>query len=204
MYNSVNSNSRTCPFWCLGPETSHTAWYANNMHTMLCTQHASQNQCSAQSISLWSLWPSLERDGHHSLENNHHFCNSSGSCSPILGISGHHSIRSGQNHAKWSPIYADQNDQIDIELCVTTMAAEPRAFNKSIRLTISAGLWVKEWNLMCTNLDKMHLWGEKKIYNLELISIAFIPVVSTPLSSKIVPLFSTIFELALPTWYLSS
>ena len=31
-------------------------------------------QCSAHSGSWWSLRPSLEPVGHHSLANNHHFC----------------------------------------------------------------------------------------------------------------------------------
>ena len=53
--------------------------------------------------SWWSLGPSLEPVGHHSLANNHHFYKYqcmyalSGSCGSIPDLYGHHSIHSGQN-----------------------------------------------------------------------------------------------------------
>ena len=63
-------------------------------------------QCSAHSGSWWSLQPSLEPVGHHSLANNHYFLQVlcalnflACSCGPILGSCGHHSIHSGQNPA---------------------------------------------------------------------------------------------------------
>ena len=45
--------------------------------------------------------------------------------------------------SKLSAIHADQNHQIDIKSCayhVTKMAAEERAFKKTVRLIIPAGL----------------------------------------------------------------
>ena len=45
--------------------------------------------------------------------------------------------------SKRSAIHADQNDHIDIKSCdyhVTKMAAEERAFKKTVRLIIPAGL----------------------------------------------------------------